>query len=142
MKSELIFVPVLAHFFLVIGIYLLLLKRKIRAARTGEVDLKATALDCKAWPDPSVLKASNNLDNQFEAPLLFYALCFILYCVGGVNTASLVLAWFFVFSRYLHAYIHCGSNHVPHRMKVFSAGIFSMTVLAGYAAFLLWRLTL
>jgi hypothetical protein len=135
MENQLIFVPVLAHIGLVFGIYLLLLKRKLRAASTGEVDLKATALNCKAWPDNAVLKASNNLDNQFEAPVLFYALCFVLYAVDGVNTGSLILAWLFVFSRYLHAYIHTGRNYVPHRMRVFAVGIGSLVALLGVAAF-------
>ena len=128
MNSQLIFVPILAHICLVLALYTLLLVRKIKAAKTGEVDVKATALNCKLWPK-EVLKVSNNLDNQFEAPLLFYAVCFVLYHLDAVNTVSLILAWFFVFSRYLHAFIHTGSNYVPWRMRVFAAGLVSLVAL-------------
>ena len=128
MKSQLIFVPILAHICLVLALYLLLLSRKIKAAKTGDVDVKATAMNCKLWPK-EVLKVSNNLDNQFEAPMLFYALCFVLYSVGAVNTLTLILAWFFVLSRYAHAYVHTGSNYVPFRMRIFAAGIASLVCM-------------
>lgn len=140
MTNELIFAPVLAHFFLVLGIYILLLRRKLSAIKRGVVDPRATALNSKAWNDDEVLKVSNNLDNQFQAPMLLYALSFILHGIGGVNQYTLFFAWFFVFSRCLHAYIHTGSNYVPHRMKAFSAGMFSLTMLAVYAAYRLWTI--
>lgn len=138
MKPELIFVPVLCHFYLVIAVYLLLLKRKLKAVKAGKVDRKRAALNDKAWDDECVLKTSNNLDNQFQAPLLFYMLCGVLYAVGGVNQATLMLAWFFVFSRYLHAYIHNTSNYVPYRMKSFTAGVLSLVGLSAVACFRLW----
>lgn len=134
MPSQLIFIPVLAHIVLVFGIYLLLLKRKKQAFKEQPIDLKVTALNCKAWPD-EVVKVSNNLDNQFEAPVLFYALCTILFCIKAVNTPALVLAWAFSLSRYVHAYVHCNSNYVPVRMKIFSLGIaclMGLLVLAFY----------
>lgn len=138
MASQLIFVPILAHVVLVIFLYLLLLKRKLRAVKTTEVDLKATALNCKAWPDDSVLKCSNNLDNQFQAPFLFYTVCLILFAAEGVNQVTLILAWAFVLSRYLHCYIHVGRNYVPHRMRVFAFGIATLVGLTIYAAYRLY----
>ena len=117
-----ILIPVLAHIGLVFGLYLLLLKRKLKAASTGDIDRRELALNCKAWPE-DVLKASNNLDNQFEAPMLFYGLCFLYQATGGASQIELFLAWTFLFSRYLHAYIHVGTNYVPHRMKAFVVGI-------------------
>ncbi len=140
MSPQLIFVPVLAHFALVIFLYTLLLRRKMSALKVKEVNLKDTALNCKAWPDQAVLKCSNNLDNQFQAPMLFYALCFVLSAVDGVNQGTLVLAWAFVFSRYFHAYIHVGKNYVPHRMRAFAFGIATLVCLAAFAAYRLWPL--
>jgi hypothetical protein len=140
-KSQLIFAPLLAHICLVMTMYLVLLVRKLRASKTGEVDLKAAALNCKAWPN-EVLKASNNLDNQFEAPMMFYALCFVLFAVQGVTTFTLFLAWFFVFSRYLHAYVHAGRNYVPLRMRVFAAGLVSLALMTGVAGYKIWSLYL
>ena len=138
MNAHLIFVPILAHFSLVIFLYTLLFRRKMSALKSKEVNLKETALNCKAWPDEAVIKCSNNLDNQFQAPLLFYALCFVLAALGEVSQGALILAWAFVFSRYLHSYIHVGRNYVPHRMKAFAFGVFSLVGLAAFAAYRLW----
>lgn len=140
MTKELIFAPVLAHFFLVLGIYLLLFRRKLSALKRGLVDPRDTALNSKAWNDDEVLKVSNNLDNQFQAPVLFYALCFVLHGLGEVHVYSLVFAWLFFFSRCLHAYIHTGSNYLPYRTSAFSVGMFSLTALASQAVYRLWIL--
>lgn len=128
MKQSLIFVPILAHIGLVFCLYALLLLRKIKAHKRGEVDRKEAALNCKAWPD-EVVKVSNNLDNQFEAPMLFYALCFIHFGASIVTTLTLYLAWFFVLTRFLHAAVHTGSNYVPLRMKVFAVGIVALVAM-------------
>lgn len=140
MNPHLIFVPILAHFTLVIFLYTLLFRRKMAALKSKEVNLKETSLNCKAWPDEAVLKCSNNLDNQFQAPVLFYALCFVLAAIGGVSQGTLILAWAFVLSRYLHSSIHVGKNYVPHRMKAFAFGVFSLVGLASFAAYRLWDL--
>ena len=127
-----ILTPVLAHITLVFALYLLLLQRKIAAAKKGGVDRREAALNCKAWPE-DVVKVSNNLDNQFEAPVLSYGLCLFHHVTGGVNQLALILAWTFVFSRYVHTYVHTGTNYVPHRMKAFVVGmgsLFGLFVLA------------
>lgn len=134
MSNELIFIPVLAHIVLVLLVYLLLLITKKKAVRQQSVDLKATALNCKAWPD-EVVKVSNNLDNQFEAPVMFYALCVILFSIDAVSMPALILAWVFSLSRFAHAYVHCTSNYVPVRMKVFAVGILALFALTGLALF-------
>lgn len=138
MAAELIFVPILVHFFLVIGVYILLLLRKLAVKKKRDsFNYKATALNNKAWPD-EVVVVSNNLDNQFEAPVLFYTLCVVIYLLKAVDSVTLLLAWFFVASRILHAFVHIGSNYVPVRMRVFAAGIFALVGMAGVAAHRLW----
>jgi hypothetical protein len=39
-----------------------------------------------------------------------------------------VLAWFFVASRCVHAFIHVTSNHVPRRFFAYAAGVFIMAI--------------
>jgi hypothetical protein len=69
MQTHIIFWPVLMQILLILLMYTLLGYRKAKAAKTGNVNLKTTALDNKAWPD-AVLKVSNNIDNQFEIPIV------------------------------------------------------------------------
>jgi hypothetical protein len=136
MHSTYILWPVLAQILLILLMYILLGYRKAKAVKTGSVNLKATALDNKAWHD-GVLKVSNNIDNQFEIPIVFFVLCLLFYGIGQVDVLVLTLAWAYVISRYVHAYVHVGSNYVPLRMRIFSVGCLILLVMTLIAA---WKL--
>jgi hypothetical protein len=130
-----IFIPVLIHITLVIGLYILLVQRKVQALKNKLVDLKITALNNQAWP-ADVVKVSNNIANQFETPVLFYMLCTILVLLQGVDVVSLVLAWVYVVVRIVHIYIHVGSNYVPRRLKVFAVSLLVLLAMLIKIAFL------
>lgn len=134
MDSSLILWPVLAQIILTIVMYILLGVRKARAVKARLVDIKEAALNNKAWP-ADVVKVSNNIANQFETPILFYVLCILLYVIGGVGVTAVALAWAYVLSRYAHAVVHVGSNHVLTRFRIFLFSIvvlFAMALLAGW----------
>jgi len=133
MNSTQIFWPVLVQIMITIGGFMLLGVRKARAVKSDSVDLAKTALDNDAWPD-DVLKVSNNIRNQFQVPVLFYVLCFMFYSIDAVNVAVVYLAWAFVISRVIHAYIHMSSNYVPARFGVFTIGFVIMTLMVILAA--------
>ena len=136
MNTTLIFWPVLAQIALPLSIYTILARRKAGALKARAVDLKEATLDNRAWPE-SVVKVSNNLANQFETPVLFYALCLMLHAIDGVSLITLVLAWLFVGLRLVHAFIHMGSNYLPRRMQVF---VLSCGVLIALLAATAWQL--
>ena len=136
MQTHMIFWPVLMQILLILLMYMLLGYRKAKAVKTGNVNLKATALDNKAWP-PEVVKVSNNIDNQFEIPMVFFVLCLLFFGIGQVDFLVLSLAWAFVISRYAHAYVHIGSNYVPLRMRIFAFGCLVLLTMAFVAA---WKL--
>lgn len=127
--------PVLAQILLTLAVYILLGRRKIAAVKAGQTDRSAAALDNKAWPE-AVVKVSNNLANQFEAPVLFYVLCFVLLALDQVGAVALTLAWLFVLSRYAHAWVHVGSNYVPLRFRLFVLGLLLLLAMAILAAWL------
>jgi hypothetical protein len=118
--------------FLTFLVYIGITVVKNKAIASGEVDESRRALHKDAWPD-SVLKFTNNLTNQFEAPTLFFVLCFVIWATDSVNMFSLTLAWGFTVSRYIHAYVHTGSNYVPLRKRLFMFGIAILLVLFVYA---------
>lgn len=128
MKDVVILYPILAHILLILGLYILLILRKVTAIKEKRVDLKVTALNNKAWPD-SVVKVSNNMANQFESPILFYVLCIIIFLTGASNIFVMSLAWLYIALRYVHAYIHTGSNFVPYRLRVFALSLVVILVL-------------
>ena len=129
MEMNTLLIPALAHMLLIFALYIMLGIRKSAAVKAGLVDRKEASLNANAWPE-SVVKISNCIANQFEAPVLFYALTFMLVFTGHVNGVIFGLLSLFVFSRYWHAYIHVTSNYVPHRMGAFIIGVVILLLLA------------
>ena len=132
MNANLIFWPVLAQITLTFVAFALLGVRKTRALKDDKVDLAKAALDNDAWPE-SVLKVSNNIRNQFQLPVIFYALCLVYFSLGVVNIVVLSLAWAFVICRVIHAWIHMGSNFVPARFRVFLIGFTVLVIMTIFA---------
>lgn len=121
MNSINIFWPVLAQIFLTLAMFIMLGVRKVKAVKAGEVNRRQAALNNRVWPE-DVVKISNNIANQFEAPVLFYVLCLVLYSINAAGMAAIALAWLFTLSRYAHAFVHIGSNYVPMRFRLFMVG--------------------
>ena len=132
MDRNLIFLPALIQVFLTLGLYIYLARVKSEAVKLGQVNEARRALYDDAWPE-TVLQVNNCIRNQFEVPVLFYALIFIIWSVDAVSIYIQILAWLFALSRILHALIHTGSNYVPSRRKVFSFGCLLLTALALFA---------
>lgn len=128
--------PVLAHMFLVVFLFIPLIMRKSKAVKNKAVDLKETALNNQAWTS-DVKKVSNNIANQFEIPVLFYALCMIIALTDNVGVLNTALAWGFVALRYVHTYVHIGSNFVPLRMRIFALSLVIVLVMLIQTAVLL-----
>lgn len=129
MDRNLLFLPVLAQVVLTLFMFIRLGAVKSRAIRLAEVDEGRRALHKDAWPD-YVLKVANNIDNQFETPVLFYVLSFMAWAHDRVDWVLLSLCWAFVGSRLAHAYIHVGANLVTLRKKVFTVGVLILVLLA------------
>jgi hypothetical protein len=131
-----ILLPVMVQVVLTMVVYVLLNIAKARALRRGEVDLARRGLHDNAWPD-SVTKINNNIRNQFEMPVLFYVLSFMLLALNAVTWPALVAAWLFASSRIVHAYVHIVPNHVPTRRRIFVFGCVTLIALAFMATFAL-----
>lgn len=127
-----ILLPALAQILLTIVVYGALAVAKAKAVRGGLVDLDRRALHEDAWPD-SVRKINNNIRNQFEVPVLFYVLTIVLWQLNETGVVAQSLAWLFVISRFVHAYIHTGSNYVPARRRVFMVGCVIVLLMTAVA---------
>ena len=55
-------------------------------------------------------QADRNLINLFEFPILFYAICIVLYISGKVDDFSILLAYWFVGLRVAHSLYHIFIN--------------------------------
>ena len=136
MNRNLILLPLLVQVSLVLYAYILLSVAKSRATKARLVDTARRALHSDAWPD-NVIQINNNIENQFELPVLFYVLVVVLWLLDGVGLVTLAAAWLFALSRIVHLHIHTGSNYLPLRRRVFTFGFLMVAILAGAVVFAL-----
>ncbi len=100
---------------------------RVASHKAKEVTFSDVALDTSSYPE-AVRKVSNNVANQFETPVLFYAVVAIALATGTVNWPVAVGAVIFVASRYVHHAIHVGSNHVRKRFNAFLVGLIGLLI--------------
>ena len=80
------------------------------------------------WPEDAE-KRAHNQRNQFELPVLFYAVTGFALILGAADLTMVALAWAFVASRILHAAIHIGPNRVRFRGPAFVLGFLIVTAM-------------
>jgi hypothetical protein len=119
--------PMIAHAALVFFLYWLLSRRRFAAVKTGSIEA-GQFRENREEPAESLL-VSNNLKNQFELPVLFYAVSIALYVSTADNPVTVALQWVFVGSRFAHTYVHITSNRLRHRRPTFLVGFFSLVAL-------------
>lgn len=112
--------PMIGHVALVFAVYVLLGMRRRQAVMAGEARISGFRENQNE--PPSSLFARNNLENQFELPVLFHAACLALVVAGAVGPVAIALAWLFVASRVVHTVIHVTSNRIRYRQPAFLAG--------------------
>lgn len=119
----------IAHAGLVFIVYLELGRRRYIAAKAKEIkydDFKIVRTDSDA---EFSAKAARNIINNFELPVLFYAVILALFLTESVTTSQLVLAWLFTISRYGHSFVHLTHNHVFHRSAWFFLCFFCLLAM-------------
>ena len=127
MTNEMIFWPMLAQVGLTYGIYALVSRRRIAAIGAGEAKVGDFRIPLRE-PERSA-SAVRNLINQYELPVLFFVCCLTLYVLGAADAAAIISAWSFVLSRFMHAYVHVGSNRVRYRRPLFIGGFFALLAM-------------
>lgn len=127
MNQTAIFWPMIAHAALVFVIYVLLGLRRRQAVAGGNAKVSQFR-ENRDEPSESLF-VRNALENQFELPVLFYAVCLALQASGAVDALTLSLAWLIVVSRYVHSFIHVTSNRIRHRQPAFVVGFLAVIAL-------------
>ena len=111
MNAE-IFIPM--HYMVLLTASVFLLSTLIRF-KNVLVDKSHTGSELMKIPLPAsaaqiTKQADRNLINLFEFPILFYAICVVLYVTGKVDAYFVVLAYWFVGLRVAHSLYHIFIN--------------------------------
>jgi hypothetical protein len=128
------FWPIVAHIVLVFILYGLLGLRRSAAVKAGSAEAHQFR-ENRDEPAESLFVRSN-LANQFELPVLFYAISMVLFITQADNIPAVILAWIFVASRYAHSYVHVTSNNLRYRSPLFILGF--LALLGMFAWLVIW----
>lgn len=125
--STAIFWPVMAQILLIMIVYALLSRRRVAAVKAGRARVSQFRENLNE-PEESLF-VRNNLENQFQLPVIFYAVTIMLAVTGGASLLAVALAWVFVLSRYAHTYIHVTTNRIAHRRPLFIVGFTALGLM-------------
>jgi len=114
---DLILQPVIGMMLLTAVVWFVLYSKRIPA-------MKKARLPTQTWTTPdktvellpeAINYPAYNFKNLFELPVVFYALCLVLFVTNSVDNVHVIAAWTFVAFRVLHSVIHCTVNIVMAR---------------------------
>jgi hypothetical protein len=84
-----------------------------------------------------VARITRNLANQFELPVIFYAVIVLLVVRGQATVWDVAAAWVFVAGRIAHTLVQTLTDNVPLRGRVFTINFLAVVALVGHLAWLL-----
>jgi hypothetical protein len=127
-NTGLILLAFFAQMVLTFYIYSLVARGRFVALRSNAVDASQYIL-VEGEP-PHLARLTKSLANQFELPVLFYALVLMLVAINRVTIVDVVLAWAFVAARVAHYFVHMRRDDVLLRGRVFGIGLIIVGLLA------------
>ena len=130
MNQIAILYPVFVQVLIVMTVACMMAVARARAIKSmdrqrGNPDL---ARGKAVWPEDAAKRAAN-YSNQFELPVLFYAVVAFALIAKGADLIMVILAWVFVLTRIVHAAIHIGPNKVRLRSPAFALGFLVLAIM-------------
>lgn len=126
--------PMLAQIGWTFLLYAWLTFARQRAVARGEVEYGCFQFG-RDEP-PGIARITRNLSNQFELPVIFYAIVVLLIATNRVTTFDIVVAWVFVAGRVVHTGVQTLTDNVPLRGQVFMINFLAVAAMVAHVA---WR---
>jgi hypothetical protein len=126
-----ILTPICAQVLLTLLVWIWMYVLRLTSMYRLNVDPQELADETKAQSIFKVaVNPSDNLENLFELPVLFYVGAILVFITNTVDSLYLGLAWAFVGFRSLHSIVHCTSNQISYR--------FAFYVFSSFALWAMW----
>ena len=133
MSVQMVLLPV----FVQVGLTFFLLFWMVGARRqtlvSGETKIRDIALRQPNWPVRAT-QIGNCFSNQFEIPVLFYALIALALPLRHADLFIVLMSWVFVVTRFVHAGIFVTSNDLGQRSIAWLAGVLVLFAMWVYLA--------
>jgi hypothetical protein len=133
MSVQMVLLPVFVLVGLAFFLLLWMATARGQAVKGRETSLKDIALGQPNWPT-KVAQIGDCFSNQFEIPVLFYALIAIALPLHKADLFIVLMSWVFVVTRLFHAGVFVTSNNVRHRGLVWFAGVLVLLAMWIYFA--------
>lgn len=130
MKPTAILLPVLAQVLLTLAVLVAMGPARARSLReSGKTIDDGDVRNGRVTWSEQATKVARNYENQFELPVLFYAVVAFALITSAVDVIMVGLAWLFAVSRLAHAVIHIGPNVVTWRGAAFLIGLVALAAM-------------
>lgn len=80
-------------------------------------------------PPEWVERPARTFMNLLEVPVLFYVVCILMLQTEKWDSTQASLAWLFVGTRFVHAFVYIGINYVPLRLVTYAMGCITLAVI-------------
>jgi hypothetical protein len=117
MVADLIFWPMIVLALTSLWLYVPMSQARIKTIKSGKAKAGTYKLN-DGEPEESRL-FNNAIANQFESPVLFYAVCLAIYVTGMAGWPMIALAWAYAVAKLAHIYVHISTNNLRHRRPAF-----------------------
>ena len=118
LKIQLAVLVILLQIFITIWCYMQMAGARVKAAKAGTVspDIYKAVGDA----EPEEIRVYTRLvANQFESPVLFYAMVITGLAIGVTSWLTVILAFLYLWFRYRHAKEMTGEHVVLRRRRIF-----------------------
>ena len=133
MSIQMVLLPVFVQVGLTFALLLVMAGARRQTLVKGETKISHIALGEPNWPKRAT-QFGNCYRNQFELPVLFYALIALALPLRHADLFIVLLSWVFVITRFLHAGIFVTSNDLGRRSTAWLAGVVVLLVMWVYFA--------
>ncbi|MEM5503199.1 MAPEG family protein [Ahrensia kielensis] len=122
MNQNLIFWPLIIQALVSLYLYLPMGRARIGSIKSGQAKAHDYKLPKQNEP-PEIAKFGNAVSNQFELPVLFFAITLAFHSAGLVDMVALALAWIFVILKTVHSFVYITANKLKWRFQIFLASL-------------------
>ena len=129
MQKTLILYPIFPMFALTAYVAFRAFIMRVAAVKSGAISHEYYRLYNGGEEPQSCRVYTRHLANLLEFPPLFYISCVLVY-IADINSLTLmVCAWLYVITRFIHSYVHLGSNRLRYRYRIFFLSIFTLITM-------------
>lgn len=124
-----LFWPLASQVVLTLLVWIWLYVTRLSSMIRNRVKIQELAEDAGMDRIRDAIHPSDNFENLFEIPVLFFVLILLLIQTGNTNPFYLQGAWAFVVLRAFHSVVHCTVNRILFRFLFYFAGTLLLWVM-------------